>query len=285
MRILIPTVLTPKRGLSLDTGGALEVGAEARADTEVAVMAGAAAGTGAAGGAGTGAAGGAGTGAAGAYSAGVSWTEGVGAEADAQGQVQSPQSPAHLYALELALTRRDPTLSPVERHAKAVRGMKQLLFSDGATHLAHKHTPLRHLPSFRRRLLDTIMDTTPPADLCVLHVSPLMLKVHLYIHRDVLKLDTSRVWQLRYFTLDQLGLSFVKNTACPPTGCHVRLIPLQHATRVSVQDAHLLVFAIHFDCHKIPRLEFRAPSREILAVLLDRLRHLLGQGETRDVVR
>jgi hypothetical protein len=36
---------------------------------------------------------------------------------------------------------------------------------------------------------------------------------------------------------------------------------------------------------KIPRLEFRAPSREILAVLLDRLRDLLEQGETRDVVR
>jgi hypothetical protein len=31
----------------------------------------------------------------------------------------------------------------------------------------------------------------------------------------------------------------------------IRSAAAQHATRVSVQNAHLLVFAIHFDCDEV----------------------------------
>mmetsp|Transcript_14064 Transcript_14064/g.23385 ORF Transcript_14064/g.23385 Transcript_14064/m.23385 type:complete len:785 (+) Transcript_14064:66-2420(+) len=134
--------------------------------------------------------------------------------------------------------------------------------------------PAHLQPTAMESLWLNIADDLPPSDLGVMEQADTVLRCYLSVYQDCIGLDALpawMTWQLRYFSIDQYGFHSIKHPDDERTGPHVELIDLSTATSVAVEDPNNLLFCVHFSNEVAPKIQFRAPTQEIMEAVMKHL--------------
>jgi K+-dependent Na+/Ca+ exchanger-like protein len=135
-------------------------------------------------------------------------------------------------------------------------------------------------------MLLQVLGVAPREDLGVVHTSSNVTKCFLSIYQDQLKLDALApyyTWELRQFTIDHYGLHSVSDPEDHHTGQHVEIVSLIFAEQVIVTNKLQNEFMIVFG-DTLPCVQLRAPSPEILTLILERLRLRIQQFQAMKLI-